>query len=90
MATRANTGMRLMESSIAKLDGAGDRMGGKSRAFVVEVLIALYADKLTAETQIPVGFMPSGSRKARRTSGELTAKGKTSAAKSATTPRKKN
>lgn len=59
---RVNTGMRLLEGTIAALDEAGERMGGKSRAFVVEVLAALYADKLDAKTAVPVGMQPSGTR----------------------------
>ena len=68
MAERVNTGMRLLPATVEALDAAGQRMGGKSRAFVVEVLAALYAGSLTAQTQVPVGMVPSDSRakKSRR------------------------
>jgi hypothetical protein len=59
---RMNTGMRLLKPTVAALDAAGERMGGKSRAFVVEVLVALYAHKLGAETAVPVGLVPGDSR----------------------------
>lgn len=59
---RLNTGMRLLETTVAALDAAGERMGGKSRAFVVEVLAALYAGKLDANTSVPVGMVPGDSR----------------------------
>jgi hypothetical protein len=61
-AKRVNTGMRLLETTIAALDEAGVRMGGKSRAFVVEVLAVLYADKLDANTVVAVGMVPGDSR----------------------------
>lgn len=61
-AKRINTGMRLLETTVDALDAAGERMGGKSRAFVVEVLVALYASKLNAETAVPVGMVPGDSR----------------------------
>lgn len=63
---RINTGMRLLPSTVDAIDQAGERMGGKSRAFVVEVLVALYARGLTADTKIPVGMVPQDSR-AKRT-----------------------
>ena len=66
-AKRVNTGMRLLEATIAALDAAGERMGGKSRAFVVEVLAALYAGKLDASTAVPVGMLPVDSRARNRT-----------------------
>jgi hypothetical protein len=59
---RVNTGMRLLEGTVAALDAAGGRMGNKSRAFVVEVLTALYANRLDANTSIPVGLVPADSR----------------------------
>ena len=59
---RINIGVRLLPATVAALDRAGERMGGKSRAFVVEVLTALYAGKLDAGTVIPVGMVPSDSR----------------------------
>jgi hypothetical protein len=65
MSERLNTGMRLRQQSIAKLDEAAARMGGKSRAFVVEVLIGLFADKLDGNTQIPVSVYPPDTREAR-------------------------
>lgn len=70
-AVRLNTGMRLLETTVAALDAAGERMGGKSRAFVVEVLAALYADGLDAKTAVPVGMVPGDSRakKQPRTKG---------------------
>jgi len=66
-AKRINTGMRLLETTIAALDSAGDRMGGKSRAFVVEVLAALYAHELDANTVVPVGMVPGDSRAKKQT-----------------------
>lgn len=62
MSERMNTGMRLRGESVAKLDAAAARMGNKSRAFVVEVLIGLYADALNAETRIPAGAFPPDTR----------------------------
>ena len=62
MTERKNTGMRLRPESVAKLDAAAARMGDKSRAFVVEVLIGLYADGLNADTRIPAGVCPAGTR----------------------------
>ncbi|HET6574549.1 MAG TPA: hypothetical protein VFG68_13155 [Fimbriiglobus sp.] len=59
---RINIGVRLLPATVAALDRAGERMGGKSRAFVVEVLTALYAGKLDAGTVIPVGMVPADSR----------------------------
>ena len=59
---RVNIGVRLLPGTVAELDAAGDRMGGKSRAFVIEVLAALYARQLDADTQIPVGMVPADSR----------------------------
>jgi hypothetical protein len=63
---RVNTGMRLLESTVAALDQAAERMGGKSRAFVVEVLTALYADKLDASTRVPVSMLPPDTRAKRK------------------------
>ncbi len=59
---RENTGMRLLPQTIAALDAAGERMGGRSRAFVVEVLTALYAKDLNATTSVPVGMVPADTR----------------------------
>lgn len=59
---RTNIGVRLLPKTVDALDSAGERMGGKSRAFVIEVLTALYAGGLSTETQIPVGLVPSDSR----------------------------
>jgi hypothetical protein len=59
---RVNIGVRLLPGTVAELDAAGDRMGGKSRAFVIEVLTALYARQLDASTQVPVGMVPADSR----------------------------
>ena len=61
---RVGTGLRLLESTVAALDAAGERMGGKSRAFVVEVLVALYAGQLDADTPIPASMFPAGARAA--------------------------
>lgn len=61
---RVNIGVRVMPKTVEALDAAGKRMGGKSRAFVIEVLTALYAQELNAETSIPVGLVPSDSRAA--------------------------
>lgn len=63
---RVNIGVRLLPATIAALDAAGDRMGGKSRAFVVEVLAALHAPALGPGTQIPVGMVPGDSRAKRQ------------------------
>jgi hypothetical protein len=59
---RKNIGVRILPSTIQALDDAGVRMGGKSRAFVVEVLVALHAASLNQNTQIGVGMVPSDSR----------------------------
>lgn len=59
---RVNIGVRLLPATVAALDGAGDRMGGKSRAFVIEVLTALHAGALDANTSVPVGMVPVDSR----------------------------
>ena len=66
---RVNTGMRLLETTVAALDEAGKRMGGKSRAFVVEVLAALYAGQLDERTQVPVGMVPADTRATRTPRG---------------------
>lgn len=63
---RVNIGVRLLPATIAALDAAGDRMGGKSRAFVIEVLAAMYAPTLSAETAVPVGMVPADSRAKRQ------------------------
>ena len=63
---RVNIGVRLLPGTIAALDAAGDRMGGKSRAFVIEVLAALNASSLGPNTQIPVGMVPADSRAKRQ------------------------
>jgi hypothetical protein len=52
----------LLPGTVVALDKAGERMGGKSRAFVVEVLTALFAEKLDSGTVIPVGMVPADSR----------------------------
>ncbi len=59
---RVNIGVRLLPHTVAALDAAGDRMGGKSRAFVIEVLAALYAGGLTPQTAVPVGLVPADTR----------------------------
>lgn len=64
---RIPIGVRLLPSALKALDDAGERMGGKSRAFVVEVLTRLYAGQLDANTRVPVGAMPTGSRAKRGT-----------------------
>lgn len=71
---RINTGMRLLETTVEALDAAGERMGGKSRAFVVEVLAALYASRLDATTQVPVGMVPGDARTRTRTVAKKGAK----------------
>jgi hypothetical protein len=63
---RVNIGARLMPQTVAALDAAGVRMGNKSRAFVIEVLAALYADSLDAKTPIPAGMVPADSRASYR------------------------
>ena len=63
---RVNTGLRLLPATLAALDAAAARMGGRSRAFVVEVLAGLYAPRLDADTSVPVGLMPAGSRAKKR------------------------
>lgn len=63
---RINVGARLMPATVEALDAAGERMGHKSRAFVIEVLAALYASQLNAETRIPVGLIPSDSHARHR------------------------
>lgn len=79
---RVNTGMRLLEGTITALDAAGERMGGKSRAFVVEVLAALYADKLDAHTPVPVGMVPKDTRaKKQPAAKKVTKKAKTESKK---------
>lgn len=60
--TRVNTGMRLLPATIAAIDAAGKRMGGKSRAFVVEVLAALFAAQLDENTTVSVTMVPKDSR----------------------------
>jgi hypothetical protein len=59
---RVNIGVRLLPGTVAALDAAGDRMGGKSRAFVIEVLAALHASALGPGTQVPVSMVPADSR----------------------------
>ncbi len=59
---RVNIGVRLLPATVAALDAAGEAMGGRSRAFVIEVLAALHAGKLGPATAVPVGMMPQGSR----------------------------
>lgn len=59
---RVNIGVRLLPATVAALDQAGERMGGKSRAFAIEVLAALYAKELTADTVVPVTMVPADSR----------------------------
>lgn len=61
-AKRMNIGVRLMPACVSALDAAGERMGGKSRAFVIEVLTALFAAKLDGDTQVPVNLVPNDSR----------------------------
>jgi len=62
MEERINTGVRLLPATVKALDDAADRMGGKSRAFVVEVLVALHAAELGPKTTVPVSLMPSNTR----------------------------
>jgi hypothetical protein len=64
---RVATGMRLLKESIDALDAAAERMGGKSRQFVVDVLIALYAHDLNGKTPVPADLMPSGTRSKKGT-----------------------
>lgn len=74
---RVNIGVRLLPGSVAELDAAGDRMGGKSRAFVIEVLTALFARQLDASTQVPVGMVPADSRAKKRPRAASRGKAKT-------------
>lgn len=62
MAERINIGVRLLPATVTALDAAGERMGDKSRAFVIEVLTALHAGSLNSKTEVPVGLVPSDSR----------------------------
>ncbi len=59
---RVNTGMRLLPDVIKIIDDAGVRMGGKSRAFVVELLVAQYGKALNKHTLIPAGLLPTDTR----------------------------
>jgi hypothetical protein len=59
---RVQTGLKLLKSSVEALDAAAERMGGKSRAFVVDVLASMYASKLDGDTMIPASMTPAGSR----------------------------
>ena len=67
---RVNIGVRLLPATVAALDAAAERMGGKSRAFVVEVLVALHAQSLNAGTAVPVGMVPADSRQKKRPMGK--------------------
>lgn len=71
-AKRVNIGVRLLEQSVKKLDEATERTG-RSRAAVLELLVALHADEITAETQVPFGLIPSDSR-AKKTPRKTVAK----------------
>jgi hypothetical protein len=62
---RINTGMRLLQSSLTKIDAAGERLG-RSRAAIVDILVYLHADQLSPETMVPASAIPPDSR-ARRT-----------------------
>ncbi len=64
---RVNIGVRLLPGTVTALDAAGERMGGKSRAFVIEVLAALFAKELNAKTAVPVGMVPADSRAKKTT-----------------------
>jgi hypothetical protein len=67
---RINIGVRLLPGTITALDAAGVRMGGKSRAFVIEVLTAIHAGNLDAATSVPVGMVPSDSRAKKKPAGK--------------------
>jgi hypothetical protein len=58
---RINTGMRLTQATLARIDAAAARLG-RSRAFVVEVLAYLHANGLAPDTLIPAGAVPADSR----------------------------
>jgi hypothetical protein len=76
---RVQTGLKLLKSSVDELDAAAERMGGKSRAFVVDVLAIMYARQLGGDTMVPLSMMPTGTR-AKKTS---------KASKPKATPKKK-
>lgn len=59
---RAVTSLRLYESTLAKLDEIGRRLGGQSRGMVVEVLVGLYGDQIGPDTPIPAKFLMSSRR----------------------------
>ena len=62
MSERVNIGVRLLTHTIEALDAAGERLGGRSRAFVIEVLTAMYVESLTPDMAIPMDLMPPGAR----------------------------
>jgi hypothetical protein len=70
---RVNTGMRLTEAALERIDAAAARLK-RSRAFVVEVLAYLHADKLGPDTMIPASAMPPDTRAPKR--GRPKGKGK--------------
>ncbi len=69
MAERKNTGMRLLPETVERIDRASQRLG-RSRAAVVDIVVALHADGLTAETLAPLGSIPNGSRARRKNLGK--------------------
>lgn len=54
------TSIKLSGEAMAKLDETGRRMGGFSRAVVIEVLLHYYADKLYPEMPIPANLLAHG------------------------------
>jgi hypothetical protein len=71
--TRNNIGVRLLPATIAALDAAAERTG-RSRAAVIEILVAMHAGSLNADTQVPVGVLPVGSRSKSETAPKRRAK----------------
>jgi hypothetical protein len=58
----------LFPSTLTALDVAAERMGGRSRAFVIEVLTTLYAGSLTEATiaALAESALPPGTRTRKR------------------------
>jgi hypothetical protein len=63
---RVNIGVRLLPHTIEAIDAAADRIG-KSRAFVIEVLVALYSKSIDEKTEIPITMIPVDGRGGKRT-----------------------
>ena len=66
MAKRTHVGMRLTEDCIAILDETASRLGGLSRASVVELLTRAYARELEIDTLVPINSIAvPGARRGR-------------------------